>query len=77
MVYLSLFFLSDGPACFADCLDVDFCLESECYADCNSCMHSFVEDVVCGSLSYSYACGGGFISYGFSSYSFGKKVWLS
>ena len=49
--------LLDVPACFVDCLSYDdFCAESDCYADCSSCQQTFVDEVLCGSFSYSYAC---------------------
>ena len=48
---------ADVPACFVDCMDVDYCSESDCYADCTSCQRTFVDEVLCGSYSYSYACG--------------------
>ena len=49
------------PECFRDCLEGgDFCTDgASCYADCTACQVSYVDEVLCGSLSYSYACGGG------------------
>ena len=72
--------LSDGPACFVDCLAYeDFCAESDCYADCTSCQQTFVDEVLCGSFSYSYACDSysfDFGSFGFGSFSFGRFLFL-
>ena len=51
-----------------DCMDIDYCSESDCYADCTSCQQTYVEDVLCGSHSYSYTCG---------SYSFGWEEMMS
>ena len=53
------------PECFLDCSE-DFCTDgASCYADCTACQVSYVDEVLCGSFSYSYACGeDGSFSYG-------------
>ena len=50
-------FLLDLPICFMDCMFVDdYCTDNSCYTDCTPCVQTYVEDVLCGSFSYSYTC---------------------
>ena len=60
------------PTCFDGCKFIDFCSDSSCYSDCTGCQHAYVGDVLCGSLSYSYACE----SYSFGSFDFSYSFGL-